>query len=116
MILNQQNVLPETQSSTCCDVAHKKVHFVQYQWNIDRFVSGGKNKRKYIDSEWLNTPTDPRYKFYLCLHPNGIDEHSQDYLSLQLGFISNDINEANAQYQLSILDGDGQEWKLFCMS
>ena len=103
MVAEAGQTLDQTETMSSFDVALKRVHYVEHIWTIDRFVEEAKN-RKCFESPIFNPSTDPRYSFYLRLYPQGIDEASNDYVSLYLYNVTNDIKQVKAQYRFSILD------------
>lgn len=78
-----------------------------HMWTIDNFVyQQNEHQNTVIESTKFHSPNNEKMAFFLELYPSGIDEESENHVSVYLNVKPCEA-EVRALYEISILDKDG---------
>lgn len=96
-----------TNDASCA--THVKVIKLSYTWVLHNFSLRREENGRRIESSRFSTPVRGKACWLLELYPNGKDEASRGYVSLDIMRASHEKGDFLAEYKLSILDGEKRE-------
>ena len=89
---------------------HIRVQKFCYKWTINNFSFFMDEIRETITSPVFSLEASEDVAWCLRVHPNGLDEESQDYLSVCLVLLSSPENPVWAKFEFWIINSQGEKY------
>ena len=80
-----------------------------YRWTISNFRFVLRESRDAIKSPTFSSGTRDKDQWCLKLHPNGVDEESEEYLSVYLALLSCPKSPVWAKFHVWIINSEGEQ-------
>jgi hypothetical protein len=106
-------LIPNTELTTSvgenwCFTQVKIIKF-RYVWTISNFSFCHEDMCDTLKSSTFSNGANDKLKWCLRCNPKGLDEESEEYLSLYLVLVSSNKYEVRAKFKFSLLNAKGEE-------
>jgi hypothetical protein len=108
-LLVTNNIIdPHTIGENWC-VTQVQILKFRYVWTISNFSFCHEEMCDTLKSSTFSNGQHDKFKWCLRCNPKGLDEESEDYLSLYLVLVSSSKYEVRAKFKFSLLNAKGDE-------
>ncbi|XP_051030073.1 speckle-type POZ protein-like [Phodopus roborovskii] len=98
-------------AAECQSWGYTEISFLEfcYSWTISNFRFFLRESSEAIKSPTFSSGASDKNQWCLKLHPNGVDEESQDYLSVYLSLLSCPKSPVWAKFHFWIINSEGEQ-------